>query len=115
MRLAKFMLVAALVAAPAITFAQNPAAVQKPFAQKQTIRQREFNQQRRIGNGMRHGQLNARQGVRLERQQRSIHRQMRAMRARHNGRLTMKDRHVIAHRQNVASRKIFRAKHDRKG
>ena len=116
MRLAKFMLVAALVAAPAITFAQTPAAAQKqPFAQKQTIRQREFNQQRRIGNGMRHGQLNARQGVRLERQQRNIHRQVHAMRARHNGRLTMKDRRIIAHRQNVASRKIFRAKHDRRG
>lgn len=111
MRLAKFMLVAALVAAPAITFAQTQA----PAAQKQTIRQREFNQQRRIGNGIRNGQLKPRQAVRLERQQRNIHRQMHAMRVRHNGRLTMKNRRVIAHRQNVASRKIFRAKHSRKG
>jgi hypothetical protein len=111
MRLAKFMLVAALVAAPAITFAQTPA----PAAQKQTIRQREFDQQRRIGNGVRNDQLNPRQAVRLERQQRNIHHQTRIMRARHNGRLTMKDRRFIAHRQNVASRRIFRAKHNRKG
>ncbi len=108
MRLIKMVLVAALTAAPAMTIAQAPA----PAAQKQTIRQREFNQQRRIGDGLRHGQLNARKTVRLERQQRSIHREARMMRAKHNGRLTMKDRRILAHRQNVASRRIFRAKHN---
>jgi hypothetical protein len=40
-----------------------------------------------------------------------IHRQARTMRAYHNGRLTMKDRRILRHRQNVASRRIFRAKH----
>jgi hypothetical protein len=111
MKLFKYVLVAALAAAPAMTFAQTPAQA----AQKQTIRQREFNQQRRIANGMRTGRLHARQAVRLERQQRSIHHQMRMMRARHNGRLTMRDRRILSHRQNVASRRIFRAKHNRLG
>ena len=59
---------------------------------------------------MRSGRLTPGQGVRLERQQRSIHRQFRAMRARHNGRLTMRERRMIHRRQNVASRRIFRAK-----
>jgi len=108
MRLMKYVLVAALTVAPAITFAQTPV----PAAQRQTIRQRAFNQQRRIGNGMRTGQLRPRQAVRLERQQRSIHRQARVMRARNNGRLTMRDRQILRHRQNVASRRIFRAKHN---
>ena len=110
MRLFKFVLAAALVAAPAITIAQTPA----PAAHNQTIGQRNFNQQRRIANGARSGQLNPRQTARLERQHRSINRQMRAMRVSHNGRLTPMDRRIIRHRQNVASRRIFRARHNRR-
>jgi hypothetical protein len=110
MRLAKFALVAALFAAPAITLAQAPAHA----AQKPVLAQRQFNQQRRISNGFRKGQLNRRQTARLEWQHRSIHRQMHMMRARHNGRLTPRDRRILAHRQNVASRRIFRAKHNRR-
>lgn len=107
MRILKYVLVAALTAAPAITIAQTPA----PAQPKNPIVKREFNQQRRIGNGIRNGQLTARQGARLERQQMRIHRQVRAMRARDNGRLTMRDRRIIQHRQNVASRRIYRAEH----
>ena len=111
MRLIKLVLVSALTAAPAMTFAQTIA----PEQPKNPIAKREFNQQRRIGNGIRNGRLTPGQGVRLEGQQRNIHRQVRAMRARHNGRLTMKDRRMIQHRQNVASRRIYRAKHRNNG
>ena len=110
MRLMKFVLMAAIVAAPAITFAQAPA----PAPQNHTIRQREFNQQRRINNGFRKGQLNRRQTARLDRQQRGIRHEVRSMRAHNNGRLTMRDRRMISHRQNIASRRIFRAKHNRR-
>jgi hypothetical protein len=107
MRIMKLVLVAALTVAPAMTFAQTTA----PEQPKNPIVKREFNQQRRIGNGVRSGRLTPRQGVRMERQQRSIHRQFRAMRARHNGRLTMRERRMIHRRQIVASHRIFRAKH----
>ena len=107
MRILKYVLVAALTAAPAVMIAQTPAQ----DAPKAPIAKREFNQQRRIGDGIRNGRLNPRQGARLERQQMRIHRQMRGMRARHNGRLTMRQHRFINHRQNVASRRIFRAKH----
>jgi hypothetical protein len=103
----KFVLVAALTVAPAMTFAQTTA----PAQTKNPIVKREFNQQRRIGNGIKSGALNAHQGARLERQQMRIHRKFRTMRARHNGRLTMKNRRFITHKQKVASRRIFRAKH----
>lgn len=106
MRIAKFALVAALFAAPALTIAQTPA----PAAPKPALVQRQFNQQRRIANGVRNGQLNMRKTARLERQQRSIHRQMHAMRVRHNGRLTPRNRRILNHRMNVASRRIYRAK-----
>jgi hypothetical protein len=108
MRLMKSVLIAALIAAPAMTFAQSPA----PAAPKPALAQRQFNQQRRIANGVRTGELNRRQTAGLERQQRSIHRQMHAMRARHNGRLTPRNRRVLNHRMNVASRRIYRAKHN---
>ena len=107
MKFFRLALVAALTAAPALTFAQLPAQQQS----KNPIVKREFNQQRRIGNGIENGRLTPRQGARLERQQVRIHRQMRAMRARNNGRLTMKDRRALRRRQNAASRRIFRAKH----
>ena len=106
MRLLKYVLVAALAAAPALTFAQTA-----PVHAKNSIVKREFNQQRRIGNGIRNGALTPRQGARLERQQARIHRQVRGMRARDNGRLTMKDRRMIHRRQNIASRRIYRARH----
>jgi hypothetical protein len=107
MRILKYVLVAALTAAPAMMIAQTPA----PAAPKAPISKREFNQQRRIGNGIHTGRLTPRQGARLERQQMRIHRRVRTMRARHNGRLTMRQRRIIAHRQNMASRRIYRAKH----
>ena len=107
MRLAKLVLVAALIAAPALTFAQTTA----PEQPKNPIVKREFNQQRRIGNGIQSGRIAPRQGARLERQQMRIHRQARAMRTQHNGRLTVRDRRMIHRRQNFASRRIFRANH----
>lgn len=106
MKLFKLALVAALTAAPALTFAQTTAQ-EHP---KNPVVKREFNQQRRIGNGIKNDRLTPRESARLERQQMRIHRQMRTMRANH-GRLTMRDRRVLRHRQNAASRRIFRAKH----
>jgi hypothetical protein len=110
MRLVKLVLVAALIAAPAITFAQTTA----PEQTRNPIIKREFNQQRRIGNGIRNERLAPRQGARLERQQMRIHRQIRTIRARDNGRLTMRNRRMIHRRQNIASRRIYRAKHMRR-
>ncbi len=108
MRFIKLVLVAALTAAPAMTFAQTTA----PEQPKNPIVKREFNQQqRRIGSGIRNDRLTPRQGARLERQQMRIHRQFRAMRAGHNGRLTMRERRMIQRRQMFASRRILRAKH----
>ncbi|HXS77446.1 MAG TPA: hypothetical protein VN753_14800 [Terracidiphilus sp.] len=105
MKLLRVVLVAALAAAPALTFAQ-PA----PAQAKNPIVKREFKQQQRIGNGIRHGALTPRQGARLERQQMRIRRHVRTMRARHNGRLTMRERRMIHRRQNIASRRIYRAR-----
>ncbi len=115
MRIAKFALVAALIAAPALTIAQTPAAAAQKATPNATLTQRQFNQQKRIANGFRKGQLNFHQRARLERQHRNIRHQMRTMRIRHNGRLTMRDRRILRHRMNIASHRIYRAKHNRIG
>ncbi|MGC2614090.1 MAG: hypothetical protein WA354_08685 [Terracidiphilus sp.] len=112
MRIIKLALVAALAAAPALTFAQTTAQEQQKNSIVKPEFKREFNQQqRRIGNGISNDRITPRQGARFERQQMRIHRQFRTIRARYNGRLTMKDRRMIHHRQNAASRRVFRAKH----
>ena len=69
MRLFKFVLVAALTAAPAMTFAQTTAQEQPKNPVVKREFKREFNQQRRIGNGIRNERFTPRQGARLERQQ----------------------------------------------
>src|SRR5262249_28637720 len=110
MRLLRYVLVAALSAAPALTFAQTTTNEQA----KSPIVKREFNQQKRIDNGFRNGRFTARQNARFERQQMRIHQQFRSMRARHNGRLSMSERRMIHRRQFIASRRIYRANHMRR-
>ncbi|HVZ84338.1 MAG TPA: hypothetical protein VG893_11755 [Terracidiphilus sp.] len=103
MKLSTALLAAALVAAPAFTIAQNPT---------HHIAARKANQQRRIGNGVRSGQLTPRETSHLERQERGINREERGMRAQDNGRLTAQDRRTLAHQQNQESRRIYRDKHN---
>ncbi len=99
-----------------IGFAQSaavpaPAPAPAPMQRHATINQRRFNQQERIGQGIRSDRLNARQGARLERREASIGRQERHMRAADHGRLTHFDRVRLNHRLNRTSRAIYRAKH----
>ena len=81
-------------------------------AQAQPIDQRHYNQDRRIDHGLRTGRLTPHEARRIERQQRSIHRQEARMRYRNGGHLNGYDRAVLQHREDRASRHIYRAKHN---
>jgi hypothetical protein len=81
-------------------------------AQAQTVDQRHYNQQRRIDQGLRSGSMTPGEAYRVERQQRSIHRQEARMRYRNGGHLNGYDRAVLQHREDRASRHIYRAKHN---
>lgn len=85
----------------------NPAPATKP-----TIHQRKVNQQKRIGQGVRSGQLTPRETARLEHQQKSINHEERNMRKADDGHLTKQDRKTLNRRQNRASRNIYRKKHN---
>ena len=78
----------------------------------QTIPQRQINQQGRIAEGVRSGQLTGRETRNLEFRERSINRQERFMRRANDGRLTRRDRAVLNYRLNRTSRAIYRNKHN---
>lgn len=81
-------------------------------ASAQTINRRERNQQRRIYQGIRSGQLNRRESYRLERQQYRTNRLEQRYR-RSGGGLSYRERYRLQRRENRTSRNIYRQKHDR--
>jgi hypothetical protein len=108
MKLFTAVLSSALCIAPAAMFAQTPT----PGAHDYNINQRKADQQARIANGARTGQLTPRETAHLEHQEAGINREERAMRAQDNGHLTKQDRRVIHAQQNQESRRIYRDKHN---
>ena len=76
------------------------------------IGQREENQQDRIAQGVRSGQLTAGETAKLENQQQGVHREAAADRQANGGKLTGADRRAINQSQNRASRNIYNKKHN---
>ena len=85
------------------------------FAQQaNTINQRRENQQDRIAQGVRSGQLTPRETARLENREARINHQIGRDRAMNDGRLTNGERKQINREQNRTSRAIYRDKHNNK-
>jgi hypothetical protein len=81
------------------------------LAQGRSINRREHNQQMRIRQGIRSGELTRVEVARLERQQARI--RLAEARARHSGgEFTPRERARIQHRLNQSNRRIYRQKHD---
>ncbi|MCH2046664.1 MAG: hypothetical protein MK212_21300 [Saprospiraceae bacterium] len=74
------------------------------------VSKRQVNQQKRIGHGIKSGELTRGEVYRLERQQRDVHRTKRAAKA--DGVVTGRERAVIHHKQNRASANIYHKKHN---
>jgi hypothetical protein len=83
-------------------------------APDKTIRQRQENQQDRIANGVKSGQLTAGEAAHLEKNQARINHQVRADRQANGGKLTPQERAQVTREQNRQSRQIYRAKHNDK-
>ena len=98
----KFILAVAALVALAL-----PAVAQETGAQAQ---RRKANQQARIAQGVRSGQLTRGETRNLESQERGINREERNMRAANGGRLTRADRATLQRQQNHVSREIRRDK-----
>ncbi len=76
------------------------------------VGQRRENQQDRIAQGIRSGQLRPGETARLEGQQQSINHEIAGMRQSNGGRLTGAERTAINQRQNRASANIYAKKHN---
>ena len=81
-------------------------------AEAGTIKKRAENQQDRIAQGVKSGQLTAGETARIENKEARLNQEVRDMRALDGGKLTGKDRAVVNQQQNRLSRNIYRQKHD---
>lgn len=77
-----------------------------------TIQERKTDQQQRIAQGVRSGQLTAHETANLERREASVNREERAMRRNDDGHLTRQDKAALTRRQNHISKSIYRDKHN---
>ncbi len=102
MKLSTVALAAALSFAPAALLAQAPGEVG----------QRQIDQQDRIAQGVKSGQLTAGETSHLEHQEAGIQAEKHGMRAQDNGHLTAQDKKTLNHQQNMESRRIYRDKHN---
>lgn len=73
---------------------------------------REANQDQRIANGLRSGQMTAGEASRAEKTQSAIDQQVHNDRVANDGRLTGQERQQINQEQNAASRQIYNEKHN---
>jgi len=78
------------------------------------VGQRRENQQDRIAQGIKSGQLTAGETAKLENQQKGIHQQVKADRAANGGKLTTGEKQQINKEQNAASKNIYNKKHNAK-
>lgn len=76
------------------------------------VGQRRENQQDRIAQGIRSGQMTAGEAARTESREQNINRSIAADRAANGGKLTPQERRNINRRQNSVSRQIYRQKHN---
>jgi len=76
------------------------------------VNEREANQQARIANGVKSGQLTSRESSHLENREANINREVRNDRAANGGGLTPQERGQVNHQQNSASRQIYDDKHN---
>lgn len=85
----------------------------KPKYGNNVVDARRQNQQKRIGEGIENGKLNAGQAAKLEGQEAKINRQVRQDRAANGGKLTQAEKRQINKEQNVESRRIYKNKHSK--
>lgn len=76
------------------------------------VGQRRENQQDRIAQGVKSGQLTAGETAKLENQQKGINQQVAADRAANGGKLTAGEKVQVNHEQNQASKNIYNKKHN---
>jgi hypothetical protein len=99
------------VAQSTATTAQSSTAPSTPVT-GESIQDRKENQQDRIANGVKSGQLTAAEAANLEKKQSSLNQEERDMRRLDNGELTAADKKTLTQQQNQLSKQIYQDKHN---
>jgi len=79
---------------------------------KGEVNKRRENQQDRIAQGVKSGELNARETARLENKEAKLNKEIRHDRRKNGGNLTNKQKARINRQQNQVSKDIYKEKHD---
>jgi hypothetical protein len=93
----------------------SPAAAPAPATDKKadpSIAQRKENQQDRIANGVKSGQLTAGETANLEKKEAAINKETRTDRAANGGKLTAAEKAQVNQQQNQVSKQIYADKHN---
>jgi hypothetical protein len=98
----------AILALPVV--AQN-AAPSTPVT-GESIQDRKENQQDRIANGVKSGELTAGETANLEKKEATVNQEERDMRKLDNGKLTTADKKTLTQQQNQMSKQIYQDKHN---
>jgi len=91
-------------------FVGTMAAAQE--AKEPRVEVRKENQQKRIAQGVKSGQLTAGETANLEKKEVAINKEVRADRAANGGKLTPAERRRVNAQQNKVSAKIYKDKHN---
>lgn len=101
----------AVFALPVVAQSTAPAPDPKP---KSEVGQRMENQQDRIANGIKDGQLSPGEAAHLEKNEAKINREVRNDRAANGGKLTPQEKAKVNRQLNKQSGQIYRDKHNGK-
>ena len=93
----------ATLGAPAFSQSATPAPV---------VEQRKENQQDRIAQGIKSGQLTPTEAAHLERREGAINKEVKTERAANGGTLTPAERRQVNRQENRTSKTIYRKKHN---
>jgi hypothetical protein len=96
---------ALLTGTATLAFAQNPPKEGK-------IKERKENQQKRIAQGVKSGELTPHETARIENNESKINKEVRQDRKANGGNLTNKEKAQVNRQQNRVSKEIYNQKHD---
>src|SRR5437764_11288600 len=95
-------------------FAQSATTTATDTTKKpMTIRERKHNQQARIHQGVKSGELTRHETRNLEKEEHALNQEERDMRKMNNGKLTAQDRKTLNQQQNHLSKQIYKDKHNK--
>jgi hypothetical protein len=107
----RFALLTAALAAFSLPGLSQDSAANAPVT-GQTIEQRQDNQQNRIANGVKSGELTAGESANLEKKESAVNQETNRMRKADDGSLTAADKSKINEQQNQLSKQIYEDKHN---